>query len=458
MLEQYHIRFDIKLLADTHVGNGEMQDLRELRLHMVSNGGETMPVRCIQRGADELPVIEGSSLRGAFRRMAGDAEVKLFGPEQVSDMGDGTTGALWVYAATWKSVDETACNLLPHWCADSKSFILAGSRMDRETGAHEHGLLYSVEYLPLGTTLGCQMVLEGSGEAKLLKTFCLPLLRSLAAEEGFGLGAERGYGNGRARLLPDTLKIERHRYDAAKKDFVTELSNEKIKPANRSQTLLSRSLDMQCTGPFFISETTRKGQNGDDADFLPLARAADQPILTGKAVLQELRRRTAWCEVQNWLNDATNGYKYDDAPIDDPDRVLGVGQSAAGLSATQRVFGVTGWGKVLRIKSVSLTPSGQSYHAQGIQLDVFTQSPMDGALLTYSVPADLKAQVEFEFDNSRYRDELQALLSSDLGLLDQALATMTLKGAQPGYGHGTTSGFGAFGNCVIGFGGDIPNE
>jgi RAMP superfamily len=453
MIDQWHISFEVKLLSSAHVGSGALAPIADVRrdhAHLkifrqqssVEGAESRGLVALVQRDFEGKPVIEASSLRGAMRALSGVHAEFLFGPETVGEEND-WTGALWLNAGRFQRLEDAGPpSQLPFWDADKSTYILTGNRIDRESGAEEDGLLYMTEYSPAGTVFRFGIVFEGTREQ--VEARCLPVFARMATKDGFLMGRERGYGTGRAQLSEGKLAISGKSYNASIREFET-ISDftPDLEKVDRSSDQMQLRLTLRCQGPFFIQDPYRK-QHEKSADMLALG-TNEFPVLTGKAVLQELRRRTAWIECIEWLSDPNNKYDYEKAPNDDPDFLLKPDAPVSSLpTAAQRLFGVAGWGKIVRIHSVSDDAASQVYKAHALKLDAFTQAPIDGALIEYDVPADVSATIVIEVDFARYRGGIEQFQNHDLGLLRRAILSMREAGRSPGYGHAASNGFGNF--------------
>lgn len=481
MLNRWTIRFTLKLTSPTHVGDGRKIPLSELRAEnstelSIWNGSarasdeavETSGyVRTVQRGVIEVEsqhsgrqykpvlIIEASSLRGAFRSIAGENADYLFGPEQI-DEGNTASGAIWVNAAFAATSDVAdyrmseeelkAAKSMPFWSNEEQTYILTGNRIDRDTGTVEDGHLYLTEFVPAGFCFKAELVFEGDKDELISR--CIPLLQEISHARNLQFGSGQSLGMGAAIILPDSLQIEMCAYDPLNQSFETESFDRNLEVSDNSKSF-DFALEMECEGPFFIQDpyARTKGEypeNNEVPDMLPLG-GKTHPLLGTKAVLQELRKRTAWLETIEWLEDANNSFNYQAAPFDDMSKVLTAKQDPkGGLTRTERLFGVTGWGKVVEIFQIEAATASAVYHGHGLQIDTFTQAPMDGALVEFDVPAQVSAKFGIRLARERYAGGLAGELQADFALLERAVKSLAQPHRAPSYGHSTRTGFGLF--------------
>lgn len=450
MLEQVRFTFTIKLFSFTHVGDGRNFTSDKVK----TEKGESIKIAAIQRGRNNLPVIEAASIRGSIRAHLNTFEEsrlaqELFGPEDI-DKKPESDGAMRLHAGYLENAEEQKKKtfLLPYWNELENrpcSFMLPGIRIDRDSGVVEEHLLYQVEMLPdgccfrfTGTFLGNEnQFVEQAGA----------MFGLLAAEEGFEVGATTGYGNGRARLLAESVSYETRNYNAAEKKFLICNKVLTITPVKASGEPFT--IQLTCLGPYFVLDPVRakKDKTGNNSpDMLALMRDDCSPVFSGKMLLQDLRRRSAWLESRQWLEN--NAYDYDNwKPCDDVDRHLKNDESPASLTRTERLFGVTGWGKRVRVNDVAVDWQKAVHRAQGLKLDIFTQAPIDGALIEYQVPAGLAVKVSLRLEKT-------GLEAGDAEHFRDVLCDLASGTQRPRYCHTTGSGYGAF-TAVVGNGGGV---
>jgi hypothetical protein len=429
LLERFEVRFELVVIAPLHCGDGERRSLKDMRSRNSADSTKD-PVNTVQRDYADDPVLEASSLKGAMRSHAtamGLAGIEaLFGKDDVNVPGD-SSGSLRLHAARWQAEQPAliADSKWPDWrnagVGDfANSFILPGIRIDRDTGAVEDGKFYRTEFLPAGARFCCGFDVAGRSDA--LET-AARLLGLLSSEGGFPLGAVTATGFGRVQADPASVTAERCWYDVETATVKRETVDIDIAAGQGAAADLR--LELTCEGPFFIRDERR---DVEGIDMSALSADGELPVLTGKALLQELRRQSAWLE-------ALQG------KMDDPGRHLLPQEEPGVLTRTQRLFGVPGYAKRLRIDSVKVgwTDGARTHKAQGIKLDVFTQGPIDGALLTIAVPAGVKAGVTLSLvamGNPEHAD--------DKAHLDALITRIAGPGRGIRLGHSTGTGFGAF--------------
>lgn len=453
MLSYCRITFRLELLALLHVGDGDDQPLAELRrghphlkIFQKNQGARSDAeglVRTQQRAVGGVPCIEGSSLRGALRSLTRtavpEAVERLFGPEAIGEGDDPVSGRLWLYGGSPIANGSASSADLPFW--DGYTCILTGNRVDLDLGAVQNGFLYMTEYCAPGMIFAFEAVYCGVFDE--FDVDAGPLVAHMSEGSGFALGAESGHGRGRARLIGDSLSVSEHIYAPKKKLYdVRTYGFQDLTAVTAHPTEDFATISLSCDGPFWIQDPYARAKDGDP-DMRELRFAEGRPIFSGKAFLQELRRRVARLEIHRFLSKPENGFDYESPllPLDDFDRHLRPEQKPESLTATQRLFGVPGWGKVVHVIAAAVARPKARHRMQGIQLDVFTQAPIDGALLNSDVPAGIAVDVRLGVDRGRYDDAMQR---ADEALLRTALDEMRLDGFQPTYGHASGAGYGWF--------------
>lgn len=437
LLERIEIEFRIRVATPTHVGDGERSAVSSSgrKPRQGRNREKETEFATIQRDFTGRPIVEASSLRGALKShllAAGQEAVaeRLFGfneSDETGTTGDAIgEGSLWLRHASIVDATAQGTRELPDWLPleerqgayEGGTFLAPGIAINRHTRAAEDGRLYLTEMLAPGTEFEVKGVFWGNEQQ--LQTLLAPLFNTITGDQTFALGAEAGYGFGRVSVLRETIKATHYAYDTAEKAFkARELADLEVVPEEAAGKRYI--IKMHCKGPFFIKDPTRTtGSSGQDADMVAMMMDDKTPAVTGKAILQELRRRSEWLEQTPEQEDA------------EPQR--GATLDPGKLTKSQRLFGVTGWRKRLSVRSVKVDWAGHYYAAQRIKLDVFTQGPIDSALVEFDVPANIGVTCELLLN--AHKDEDRRFLE---GVLKWSKNVGTFR-----LGHATSAGFGAF--------------
>lgn len=456
---------DLELLTDLHLGSGE----RDERERTEPDGErETYELSLVQRGVDGRAVIPGTSLKGAMRAAAltarlGKGEIAdLFGPLQVQGAKEAKIGRLWIHAALRKGNadrrDEVR-GLTRDGGSKEDGFERIHVRLHRTTGASEAHLLYSEELIAKGERFGFEALLllddtktltPGDALVETLTRAFQPLLR----EEGLGLGAGTRMGDGRVRLLGDTLKVELSIIDPPSGRLVPTLRSDLASALNQRASLTTAlrgrrwTLRLVCDGPF-ISMARRDAKDAEGREITTPLERDGKPVLWPTSLLGALRARAAWLAEVEWLRAEKAGHKSRFAPgrpldeeIDRRSHVLTDRKGVAKLSSVERLFGVTGWRGELHVRSLRFTGPVQATHtAQSVSVDRFTGGARDGALFgekTYLNP-EFEAVLDHEARGDAVPDEQRRADAELLELLWRDLARNTLF-----LGHGAAKGFGWF--------------
>lgn len=430
MLEQVRFSFTIELLSETHIGDGEMLPLADLR-GLRPKGSEKELVATIQRDVAQRPVIESSSLRGALKahmtKMGYAAQAgQLFGLDEIGKAGFGDH-RLRLHAGEFLEGPSEGKWPLFRPSGDGGfrgTFLATGIALDRDRGTAKDKLLFRHEMLPpgsefrvTGTFIGGQVTYRELME---------PLFSSICEETGFSIGAGSGYGWGRARLKPDSVCADLFYYDVGTRSVGSlPLPWEQPNPLAASSDTLFR-LELHCEGPFFIRDPQECESETKDKcpDMTALMGADDIPTLTGKAIVQALRQRSEWLEANT--SPVNNDIQF--RPGDQSDK----------LSRSQRLFGVAGWAKRVQIEHVDVQwPKRYHHRAQGIKLDAYTQAPIDGALIEYEVPAKVSVRVKLRIHD-------HGLVEGDIQHFERVMDYLRQPESRLRLGHSTSTGFGAF--------------
>jgi len=443
------IEYRLEALSPLHAGTGEVGVLP-------NNGNSTEKDRTfalIQRNNAGKPAISANSLRGgarsAYEKINSVACESLLGHPDGQDENADSESRLWLHPLVAEAHDDAtiaANSDLPHYNKDTQSFVLTGNRLKRDYGAVQDKLLFNVEYVPEGTVFEGKAIFRGTfGE---FEAAAGPFFQALAEKQGFAIGADKGHGFGVVRIVDETLTVTEHVYDCSQSGFKQQQHAFATAGANGNLAATVYAFNLLCEGPFFISDPERAKKDRNGPDLVELRASEQNPFLSGKPVLQALRAISARIETNSWLEENAFAYESAELPLDNPDRHLGRKENPFScLSATQRLFGVPGWGKLIRIDFPNVShPGNKRYLAQGLELDTFLQSPIHGALFETDVPAQVKLSLRFWLEEARYRNEVSKL-KSDKEHFNKVLNAGFGAGKTFRLGHATGAGFGWFKHC-----------
>lgn len=415
-------------LSPLHLGSGDTRQYDKIRAQTDKGAGEMIEVAAIMRDGAGRPYLPGTSIKGALRaRTPGPACV--FGQVDDKQDGEGVMGRLWIYGAEHKADGPLAD--LPY--ADetggpANAFAAARTRIDRATGTADDHKLFHAEMVPAGTTFSFRAKWltnltgdELEEELAAVKAALAPLV----AKEGVALG--RGGRHGQGRMLLSGVTATLVPLDGAEKILAgwEELAG----PAPTGEII---RLKLTGDGPYISIDSSKRKRgkaNEDDPEankLQPLKSAKDTPALTGTALLGALRARAAWL----------------DGGKDNRDKVYKPGVK---LSATERLFGVTGRRGLLAVESIEAA-SCQTQTFTSVKLDRFSSAPIDGALFSVEAFVDPVFDVALRLETRGEEpvpEEAQALF-------DRLLEDVEAMGLM--LGHGGARGFGWFGVAKT----DIP--
>jgi hypothetical protein len=449
MLDQVRFSFHINLLSPTHAGDGGAEMLAGFHREGVTGDGAAIMVQTVQRDNESMPAIEASSLRGAIKAhlrdcAEADAAELLFGSDEITGTPGGE-GMVRLHAGFLANRDELVAQTLywPYWQAPdpalprSATFVQIGNRHHADAGAVQKKFLYSLEMLPDTARFRFTGTFLGTGPS--FDALAVPMFERLAQAKGFAIGGAQGYGTGRARLH-GCVDVSRRSYDAIGKRFAIANRSIPVSASSSGAAATQYALTLRCEGPFLHQDPTKSAWalNDEKPDYAALLKDAASPVFSGKALLQHLRRRSVWIELCNAICRAGYDYSSDGLPGNDLDRQLREDESERDLEITQRLFGVAGWGKRVRIVAVEVDwPDRHMHRSQGISLDAMTQGPIDGAQLEIAVPAGIDVSVVLELVGD-------GLLNGDHKHFENVLADIKRPHRRPRVGHAAGTGFGAF--------------
>lgn len=422
-MKRNHVKIagTLTALSPLHLGSGDTQRYDQIRKQTDKGAGEMVKVAAILRDGAGRPYLPGTSIKGALRaRAAGPACV--FGQVDDKQDGEGVMGRLWIYGAEHQTDGPLAD--LPHaeeTGGPVHAFAAARTRIDRATGTADDHKLFHAEMVPAGTVFSFRAKwltnltgAELEEELAAVKAALAPLV----AAEGVALGRGGRHGQGRMRLSGVTATLVPLDGDEE------QLTNWTLEPPAPKADIVR--LTLTGAGPYISIDSSKNKRGKTDKDdpaaniLRPLKSAKDTPALTGPALLGALRARAAWL----------------DGGEDDRDKVYKPGID---LSATERLFGVTGWRGLLAVADIRVVKAGTLQVFTSVKLDRFSSAPIDGALFSVEAFVDPVFEVALRLETrggEPVPEDAQALF-------DKLLEDVEAMGLM--LGHGGARGFGWFG-------------
>jgi CRISPR/Cas system CSM-associated protein Csm3 (group 7 of RAMP superfamily) len=309
---------------------------------------------------------------------------------------------------------------LPKWDAAKQTYIRPHIAIDPATGAAQDDHLFYRHYVPKGAQFTVKACWLGSADE--FRNRVVPLLNRAAGRFGFPLGKASRAGFGRVQLVSDQIisgTVTKLAQDGDLPTITTSDFTQTLVPTDPASV---ETLTLHCEGPFLIHDPTR--HEGEFAsDLMGFQRDRNIPELLGTSLLGALRSRASWLQqlMMGLCPDDRNA-KY-------------TGDFAA-LTPTQRIFGMNGWAKRIRILDIEMTDCRSHIHTYpGLALDDFTQANIDGATFSIKAPGNVTFQISYTLDKQGWCDEDDKLLAH----LCADIAENGLK-----IGHSTGIGFGWF--------------
>ena len=181
MLQQVRFKFTIELISFTHVGDG-----RQFSDSVCKKDETSAEVQSIQRGKNNLPVIEASSVRGAMKvhlKQYGQYALaeSLFGKDEIESVGGDGCLRLHTGVLANRAEMEKWLLMLPFWNklqGRPFSFVLPGIRIDRPITAATGAVattrvqcaelradaVTAIDFHTIGLLLGMMLVVDAGAE------------------------------------------------------------------------------------------------------------------------------------------------------------------------------------------------------------------------------------------------------------------------------------------------------
>lgn len=413
-MHKHHVDLtgSLTVLSPLHLGNGRRGEREGLTILTEQGKEEPVLLSEIQRDGRGLPYLPGTSLKGALRARLKDGEGEtLFGRLDDRNREGGVMGRLWIYGAIHQSTGPGA--------GPEHSILAARTRIDRASGTADDHKLFHMDMVPPGAVFAfhARWLTDATGaalEAELGQVAAA--LAPLTDGTGIALGRGGRQGQGRVRLSELTATLVPWDGDPV----AVTLPTLRWQPPGEVHRLR-----LTGDGPYMILDSARRAAKpegvGEETNILhPLLDGAGHPALPGSTLLGALRARAAWL----------------DGGVDDRDRVYSPQEE---LSATERLFGVTGWRGLLGVEAIRVVDPGMVQRFTSVKLDRFSAAPIDGALFTVEAFVDPVFEVTLSLiprGNAQVTDDARALFKRLLAdLRDMGLML----------GHGGSRGFGWFG-------------
>lgn len=400
------------VLSPLHLGNGRRGEREGLTVLTEQGKEEPVLLSEIQRDGRGLPYLPGTSLKGALRARLKDGEGEtLFGRLDDKNREGGEMGRLWIYGAIHRDTGPAA--------GPEHSVLAARTRIDRASGTADDHKLFHLDMVPPGTIFAFHARWLTDAEGAELEKELAEVATALAPlTDGTGIALGRGGRQGQGRVRLSELKAILVPWDGDPA-AVTLPAVAWTPPGERHRLRLTGD------GPYMILESDRREKKtdgeGEETNILhPLLDGAGHPALPGSTLLGALRARAAWL----------------DGGADDRDRVYTPKEE---LTATERLFGVTGWRGLLGVETIRVVDPGVLQRFTSVKLDRFSAAPIDGALFTVEAFVDPVFEATLSLTprgDGPVPDDARTLFERLL----EDLRNMGLM-----LGHGGSRGFGWFG-------------
>lgn len=443
LLDQVRFTLCLELESDLHVGTGESIPLSEFTGHKAAQDESDPLVAAIARDLPGRPIVPATALKSGLRRaIADEAEAaRLLGKASLTDwirtargeiaIDKGQSGTIWLGTATLHK-PPVAASGLPHWNESRQTYLSTHVALARRTRTADEHKLFWVERVPQGASFTLDGIALGS-EARADLDTVLALLR-----RGIAVGAGERKGAGRL-VLDKVMSCVCHHFDAAAGSVRSAPLNVLLPPAAAARSAQLWSLRLECEGPYVSIDASRRGAN--DMTRCALRRDDQTPLLNPDSLLGALRARTAFL---SHAHASRLGLEEKTDRGDDPFARPVEASAIAGLTCTQRLFGVGGWRGLVRILSLNCEAGvlcdgidGRDLAYTSLAIDRFSGAPLDGALYQTEYFLGARFAVRLTLDS---RGEWPS--AKDRALFGTLLADIADNGVM--LGHGTNRGFGWF--------------
>ena len=440
------IRLELKLLSDLHIGSGQASECQNLGK---LEDGEYPKVSEVLRDSGGSPVLTSTALKGALRQAPGIASTELddlFG-KSGEDPGDSNIARLWIgmFRVDGKSKGRET-ELTASGGIVDHGFIKTGNAIDRRTGSVADKKLYNQEWIEAGVVFGGTLTLFWDGmedaQRKTLTERVALLMAPLWRSEGLAIGADSRHGAGRVGF--SAISCTEHGVDAETLALVSKSRGEVEKQicgiASGASSAAGHAgcakLRLVCDGPFISMRAKVKvDEGGQEREVTEPLRRNGMPHLWPSSCLGALRSAASWfAELDRLRSVEAEGDK--GTPCDDPDKAVMDKAELSGLTATERLFGVSGWRGLIRVERLEPVRSGETVSLKSVSIDRFTGGAMDQRLFTENVFENVTFELDLSLDPARSRED-------DVKIFKNFVERLT-RGHILELGHGGSKGFGWF--------------
>lgn len=433
----------LRVLSPLHIGSGRKGKLEAGPAS--ENPDSEFSTGFVLMDDNGLPYIPGSSLKGVLRRLSAEPAI-LFGPE--SGRETPASGKVIFWTAFHRS-GAAVRGRIPYGDArqngrvrtnrESDLFIESQTAIDGGTGVAERSRLFHNEQILPGTEFAFRITLKAKlgteAEDAAAKVDLAAILGKLCAPEGVGFGRNTRQGNGRLRLLLETVTEEHFSLRGPIK-LAIPFWPTKIATATRAEASgWACKLTLRGTGPFLIADSTPrpKAPPGEARQIVGLADFANGGArLTGASLLGALRAKFFWEQALRSPEET-----------DDRDKSF---TTLDALSTTERLFGVTGWRGRVSLEGIKLIGAPKLQKIMSVRLDRFSGAPIDNALFGTEAWVDPRFEVSLALEGRKglSEDEQILLKDDDKHFLDflELLKDPLWGGLQLGLGQ--NKGYGVF--------------
>jgi CRISPR/Cas system CSM-associated protein Csm3 (group 7 of RAMP superfamily) len=435
------VGLDLRLAAPLHIGTATARARENPDPRRRPDEPEAFEVAELLRDVDRAPVIPGSTLKGLLREVGDKEDVQLLLGEVATEPDDASRmGLLSVQAATAVG-----------WTPPAEDRPRRRTALDPVTGAAATHKLYAHDEVPARTRFRLALTLLRATDAS--RAALVRLLAKLAVAGDRGLG--RGRADGMGRFALDLGSFEATRFALAEQPggwawrgeadqaLATELHA--AVAALGSKASRTVCLTLTCEGPYLSRDPWEVGRDGQERNRIVAARDGGLPDLLTTSLAGALRQRAAWLWwLENlgateadardtplrrrWLEARARG----EVPEDSAERDM-----IAQLRPVERLFGITGWRGLLRLREVRCTDHEGWITLDSVALDRHSMAPLHGAL--FSIEASLRPSFEAVVEIESRAGMPSA---NDEALLGRLWRDLEAEGLMLGYG--TSRGFGWF--------------
>lgn len=298
--DRWRITGSLKTRAPMHIGCGEITQRPGL---LIENTPKPCEVQAVTLDWRKRPCIPGSAIKGVLRSWAEavvpgqrEAIIRLFGDPDVGL--DTAQSGRAEFLTAFIDGPPPPTEHIPHWDGNRLTGVSSHVRMNRHTGAAEHGGLFFEEFVPSGVSFRLEIVAAGISESDV--KFLLAVLERSSSHDihPCQLGANGADGWGRITWeLKEVTRVEKSSISLLSPPRLESLRD--LQPTRltlREPPHIALNLTLRFQGPFLVNDQSHArpedAPEGDKrSNFTPLRHPDGTIWLPASSCRGALRQR-----------------------------------------------------------------------------------------------------------------------------------------------------------------------